>query len=151
MHVSLTKVFGLYAFVMCLCFLPTIIFAEPFIPVMLTPESQSLPAVAPYNTYRLTCTATPPSDLTLPADIQWINADTEEQVIPSSTVTIVDSMAMPVSVLSITETTPGSYYFYCRALFVSDGETVASNSSLTASVTVNGKFITPHTFFAACL
>ena len=127
-------------------FLPTIKFAEPFIPVTLTPESQFLPAVAPHNTYHLTCTATPPSDLTLPSEIQWINANTEELVIPSSTVTILNSMVMPVSVLSITETTAGSYNFYCRALFAFDGETVASNSSLTASVTVNGKFITSHTF-----
>lgn len=123
----------------------TIKFAEPFIPVVLTPESQFLPPVAPHNRYHLTCTAMPPSDLTLPTEIQWINADTEELVVPSSSVIILNSLVMPVSVLSITETTPGSYNFYCRVLFVFDGETVASNSSLTASVTVNGKFITPHT------
>lgn len=116
--------------------------AELSIPITLTTEHSSVPSVAPYNTFRLTCEADVPGYLdSLPFEFQWIRETGPEQkqpVTPDSTTSIFTSNAVPVSVLTATRTTPGQYVYYCEIQYLYGEEVVANASSTTNGVTVTG-------------
>ena len=103
--------------------------------VVITPESQSLPSVAPYNRYSITCSTV---SQMRPSDIMWVNADTGLPVVSGNGITIDMSETEPLSTLIVTETVPGVYRFYCNVSFP-NGDTVQSSLPLIATVKVTGK------------
>lgn len=116
--------------------------AELAIPITLTTEHTSVPSVAPYNTFQLTCQANVPDYLaSLPFELQWIREtgpEQEEPVTPDSTTSIFTSNTGPVSILNATRTTPGQYVYYCEVQYLYGEEVVACASSTSNGVTVTG-------------
>ena len=116
--------------------------AELSIPITLTTEHTSVPSVAPYNTFRLTCEADVPGYLdSIPFEFQWIREtgpEQEQPVSPDSTTSIFTSNAVPVSILTATRTTPGQYVYYCKIQYLYGEEVVAYAFSTTNGVTVTG-------------
>ena len=110
------------------------LFFLSFSVVIITPETQTVPSAPPYNTYNITCKVTGNH---LPIDIQWINAENYTPVIPSSNVVIEKSSDGRISILSVTESAPNVYTFYCTALF--NGGTIQSSLPMKTTVQVTGK------------
>lgn len=73
-----------------------------------------------------------------PSAFIWVNADTEMPVVSGSNVTTEVSETELVSTLTVTETVPGVYRFYCKASFP-NGDSVQSSLPLMSTVKVTGK------------
>ena len=93
-----------------------------------------MPSAPPYNIYNITCKVTGNN---LPIDIQWINKENYMPVTSSTNVLIEKSSDGHVSVLSVTESEPNVYTFYCTALF--NGGTEQSSLPMVTTVQVTGK------------
>ena len=111
--------------------------------VTLTPESEYVPSVAPYNTYRFTCRADVPDSVILSHEFEWIRETgpgSELTVTPGGSISIDTSESEAISVLSSTESNPGQYVYYCNVRLYYGSETVVFNSSyFSQAVTVTGK------------
>ena len=127
--------------------------SELSIPITLTAEPDTVPSAPSYNTYSLTCEANPPDFLNYPFEFQWIRiagSDSEEIITPDSSTTIETSATEPVSILRTSQMIPGQYEYYCTVQFLYGDEVVASDTSISITVTVTGNvvFNTPHTVLA---
>ena len=95
----------------------------PTITVSLEPNTTRLPTEPPYNTFTITCTATAPEGVVAGKTIEWmrrIGSSTtglSEITDNGNTIQIVATgLNQPetISVLTVTETTPGDYRYRCR-------------------------------------
>ena len=100
-------------------FFPT----APTITVSLEPNTTRLLTVPPYNTIAITCTATAPEGVVAGKTISWrrrigpSTTDLTEITDNGDTIRIVTTgfnQPETISVLTVTETTPGDYRYRCR-------------------------------------
>ena len=95
--------------------------------------------VMPYNTFSIVCTATLPVNVTAMKQFAWyLGSSGSGTNLTSSTGTTITNLhlnnATSTSVLTTNASTPGSFFYTCVASVLS------SQSSATATITVNGKF-----------
>ena len=93
----------------------------PNVTLSLTPNTTRLPNVHPYNIFSLTCTATAPEGVVSPKNFTWwrqnaVINNNIAQINHSEAIQIINrALEHPVStsVLTVTETTAGEWYYYC--------------------------------------
>ena len=95
----------------------------PEITVSLKPNTTRIPTGTPYNTFTVTCTATAPEGVVAGKTIEWkrrIGSSTtglSEITDNGNTIQIMTiglNQPVTISVLTVTDTTPGDYHYRCR-------------------------------------